>query len=201
MLTLILASLFTTALAQQPTPAAKPAQQPTPAAKPADPQAKPADAQGQMKEQEEIQDDRTVTLVGRVIHKGGVYSIRVKGFGSALPAAEAKNDKASAQAPAAPAAVPADASKGKPHEKKTIKVNEEIRILRCAALEDLEENVGLKPTDTAGDDVERSPLVQVQGILTTYKGEPYIFIHHFKSAKDFPQLEKGVKKEEPPKKP
>src|SRR5262249_34995187 len=138
------------------------------------------------KEQEEIQNDRTVTLVGRVIHKGGVYSIRVKGFGSALPAAEAKADKAPAPAEASP---PADASKGKQHEKKTLKLNEEIRILRCGALEDLEENVGLKPTDTAGDDVERSPLVQVQGILTMYKGEPYIFIHSFKSAKDFPQLE------------
>jgi len=188
MMTLILAaSLFATA------------QAPAGQAKPADPQAKPAEAQaaGQVKEQEEIQEDRTITVVGRVIHKGGVYSLRIKGFGSALPPSA---EKAPATAEPAPPKAPADASKGKPHEKKTLKVDEDIRILRCAALEDLEENVGLKATDTAGDDVEKSPLVQVQGILTMYKGEPYIFIHHFKSAKDFPQLEKGVKKTEPPKK-
>jgi hypothetical protein len=191
MMTLILAaSLFATA------------QAPAGQAKPADPQAKPAEAQaaGQMKEQEEIQEDRTIVVVGRVIHKGGVYSLRIKGFGNALPPGEGKAEKAPAAAEAQPPKAPADASKGKPHDKKTLKIDEDIRILRCAALEDLEENVGLKATDTAGEEIEKSPLVQVQGILTMYKGEPYIFIHHFKSAKDFPQLEKGVKKTEPPKK-
>ncbi|MFO0983454.1 MAG: hypothetical protein U1E76_17260 [Planctomycetota bacterium] len=147
-------------------------------------------------------EDRAITVIGRVIHKDGVYSLRIKGFGAALGEAASGDKQGQEKEPKSPAA---DALKPRRvREHKVLKLNEDIRLLRSSTLEDLEEEVGLKPVETKGEEeVERSPLVQASGILTMYKGEPYIFLQHFKSSKDLPDLEKQVqkKKDEASKKP
>lgn len=143
------------------------------------------------KDQLDVFEDRTVTVIGRVIHKQGIYALRIKGFGNTLAAAESQEKKADD-----PKHEVADATKPtKSREHKTLKVNEDIHLLRSAVLEDLEDEVGLKPVETKGEEeVEKSALVQVSGILTMYKGQPYIFLQHFKTTKDLPQLEKQIEK-------
>jgi len=140
----------------------------------------------------ELFEDRTFVLVGRVVRKDGQMFLRVKslpGMGGAAgqkpgAAGNEKDGKGKASGAAgAQDAQGAAAQKRKTGQKKMFQLNDDVQLLKSAMLEDLEEDVGLKDVANKKDE-EATPLIQLEGILTMYRSQPYLFVQSYRTSND-----------------
>jgi hypothetical protein len=143
--------------------------------------AKPADAN-----QIELFEDRSFVLVGRVLKKEGQMFLRIKALPGMAPGEELKPAAGDAKdVPSKSAAAAGEQAGGEPQKRKSgqrrmLQLNEDVQLLKSAMLEDIEEDAGLK--DMGGKtDIEATPLIQVQGILTMYRNEPYLFVQSYRT--------------------
>lgn len=132
-------------------------------------------------------EDRSVVLIGRIAHKNGQFVLRVKEFGNFAGGAGA------AGAGAAGGTAGGEAPQGKNEgalgqqqkrrtgKARTLRLDDEVTLLKSSMLEDIEEDVGLKHVESKGQESDLGPLMQVQGILTMYKNEPHIFIQAYRT--------------------
>ena len=198
-LLLMIVPTLTPAQAPKQNEPAKPPQQQQ--AKPTPPQdGKPGETN-----QMELFEDRTLTIVGRVVRKEDQMFLRIKAMpgmnpanpgmnptdgqkprsaGDAKDAKEKDGKENESKASAAGAQDPGGAApqKRKTGTRKTLQLNDEIQLLRCAMLEDMEEDAGLK--EIGKTDVEATPLLQVQGLLTMYRGQPYLLVQTYRTRTD-----------------
>jgi hypothetical protein len=152
----------------------------------------------------ELFEDRSFVLVGRVVRKDGQVYLRIKslpGMGGAAgqkpgAAGNEKDGKGKASdAAGAQDAQGAASQKRKTGQRRMLQLNEDVQLLKSAMLEDLEEDVGLK--DVAGKkDEEATPLIQLQGILTMYRSQPYLFVQSYRTSNEQDTSRHDEKKDE-----
>lgn len=179
------------------------------------PPAKPAASSAESKpgetDQIELFEDRSLVVVGRVLRKEGQMFLRIKGLpgmnqapgqkprpAGDEKAGEGKNEQSRASgAVGAQEPAGAAAQKRKTGTRRTLQLNEDIQLLKSAMLEDLEEDVGLK--ELAGKtDVEATPLMQVQGVLTMYRGQPYLFVQTYRTRTELDSSRHDEKRDDKP---
>ena len=141
-------------------------------------------------EQMDLFEDRSVVLVGRIVHKDDEWLLRVKSIGNFAPGKAAgdhpggngmlvnqQGGNAGAQGNAGAKEGPKQRG-GKAH---SLKVDEDVTLLKSSMLEDIEEDVGLKHVEAKGKESDMSEMIQVQGILTMYKDQPFILIQSYRT--------------------
>ena len=126
----------------------------------------------------EILTDQPIRLTGRVLRTKDGLVVRVKGFGK------------HAIAPANAAADTDTSKKKRERAPQKIKMNDEIRLMRSAALEHLEEQE-LKEVERRGGEAEITPMLRLTGIVTVYKGTALFFLQDFKRAHQQEDTKKG----------